>query len=64
MTRLLCQTENQTVSMIHLTDKVQGGVRKADRLTMQEAAGHLAFSAPKTLSKLLVPPVCDKGSFF
>lgn len=47
MTRLLCQAENQTVSMVHLTDEVQGGVRKADRLTMQEASRTSGFFCPQ-----------------
>lgn len=47
MTRLLWQAENKTVSMVHLTYKVQGGVRKADRLTMQEASRTSGFLCPR-----------------
>ena len=43
MTRLLRQAQNKTVSTVHLPYKVQGGVRKADGPTAQEASRTSGF---------------------
>lgn len=45
--RLLGQAQNKTVFMVHLLYKVQGGVRKAGRLTMQEASRTSGFVRPR-----------------